>query len=169
MSSATDDYDNRCFAIGRSHSFQGNTKNALALFSRASDLATSIQRNATGLTSNGGPPRLDVSLEEIQFLVATSQGLEAKYRGLVILDKLSERRQEVSRSQVPLVERMDEYAVDSVDLNNLVPFPPKMRPIPVKPLFLDVAWNYIQYPREKADKPEAASTETRRGWFGFGR
>jgi signal recognition particle subunit SRP68 len=64
---------------------------------------------------------------------------------------------------------MDEFAVDSVDLSNLVPFPPKMRPIPVKPLFLDVAYNYIQYPREQTDKVEAEGTGTRRGWFGFGR
>jgi signal recognition particle subunit SRP68 len=53
-----------------------------------------------------------------------------------------------------------------------------MQPIPVKPLFLDVAWNYIDYPREgqqqaptqpqaQAQAPEE-ETKGRRGWFGFG-
>ncbi|OKL59498.1 hypothetical protein UA08_05406 [Talaromyces atroroseus] len=159
----------RCLAIGRSHSLQGNAKNALALFSRSSDLATSIQKSGKGVATNGGPAKLDVSREEIQFLVTVSQGLEAKYRGLVSLDRLSEKKQDPSRVQLPLSEKMDEYAVDSVDLNNLVPFPPKMRSIPVKPLFLDVAYNYVQYPREKPDEAEAESTGTRRGWFSFGR
>lgn len=159
----------RCFAIGRSHSFQQNTKNALALFSRCSDLAATIQRNKTGITTESGPPKLDISHEDIQFLAAASRGLEAKYRGLVSLDRLSETKQDLARLQLPLVERMDEYAVNTLDLSNLVPFPPKMRPVPVKPLFLDVAWNYIQYPREGTGKVEPANAETRRGWFGFGR
>lgn len=159
----------RCFAIGRSHSFQENTKNALALFSRSSELAATIQKSANGTTASAGPPRLDVSLEEIEFLTATSHGFEAKYRGLVSLDRLSEKKQDLARLQLPLIERMDEYAVESLDLNNLVPFPPKMRAVPVKPLFLDVAWNYIQYPRERTEQEEAPSTEVRRGWFGFRR
>uniref|UniRef100_A0A093UQD6 Signal recognition particle subunit SRP68 n=1 Tax=Talaromyces marneffei PM1 TaxID=1077442 RepID=A0A093UQD6_TALMA len=149
----------RCFAIGRSHSFQENTKNALALFSRSSELATTIQKSGKGITASSGPPRLDVSAEEIDFLATTSQGFEAKYRGL-----------DPARLQLPLIERMDEYAVESLNLTNLVPFPPKMRAIPVKPLFLDVAWNYIQYPRERTEEQEEApNTEGRRGWFGFRR
>lgn len=160
----------RCFAIGRSHSFQENTKNALALFSRSSELATTIQKSGKGITASSGPPRLDVSAEEIDFLATTSQGFEAKYRGLVSLDKLSETKQDPARLQLPLIERMDEYAVESLNLTNLVPFPPKMRAIPVKPLFLDVAWNYIQYPRERTEEQEEApNTEGRRGWFGFRR
>jgi signal recognition particle subunit SRP68 len=62
--------------------------------------------------------------------------------------------------------------------------------VPVKPLFLDVAWNYIEYPGRKAEgkgvvgkvaetvKPvvngvqeeaQAKEPEKKRGWFGFGR
>ena len=55
-----------------------------------------------------------------------------------------------------------------------------MEPIPVKPLFLDVAFNYIEYPgqtrkvNEKAVNgvvAEAAKVgeEKKKGWFGFGR
>jgi signal recognition particle subunit SRP68 len=58
--------------------------------------------------------------------------------------------------------------------------------VPVKPLFLDVAWNYIDYPNRPGqqpavaapesasqmdvDEPEAAPVqEKKKGWFGFGR
>ena len=82
----------------------------------------------------------------------------------------------------PLIENLEEYPANGADLTNLVTYPPKVEPIPVKPLFLDVAWNYIEYPgRERnvagnginglsdgAKKP-AEEKETRKGWFGFGR
>jgi signal recognition particle subunit SRP68 len=50
----------------------------------------------------------------------------------------------------------------------------------VKPLFLDVAWNYIEYPGMQGGRVEGATKtaeeksdgkgkEGRKGWFGFGR
>lgn len=87
----------------------------------------------------------------------------------------------------PVVERLDDYPLSGVDLSNLVTYPPKLRPVPVKPLFFDVAWNYIDYPgRGKAaveDGTVAANgaaqqseeekieekKPAKRGWFGFGR
>lgn len=164
-----------CLAIGRSHSLQGKSKNALALFSKALDLVSACQSGSLSTPATTGPPKLDVSSAEIHALGETLQELLAQYRGLVTLDKLSETKHDTSRFQLPLIERMDEYVADDLDLTNLVPFPPKMQPIPVKPLFLDVAFNYIQYPREGQGKPEPErgpadeKTEGRRGWFGFGR
>jgi len=87
--------------------------------------------------------------------------------------------------QAPLIERLDEYPATGVDLTRLVTYPPRLEAIPVKPLFLDIAWNYIQYPGRAAQAPrhgEKATTvmdgdtgqveekkEAKRGWFGFGR
>ena len=82
----------------------------------------------------------------------------------------------------PMIERLDEYPPEGVDLTNLVTYPPKLQPIPVKPIFLDLAWNYIDYPG-RVSKPyekEAPVTgggsekqeekkEGKRGWFSFGR
>ena len=125
-----------------------------------------------------GPPRLDISGDQFQSLVSTLQGLVGQYRGLVTLEQLSEAQQSSAASQRPAVERLHEYSGDGLDLANLVPYPPRMQPIPVKPLFLDVAWNYIDYPREGdatqavQAEPEPAAEEKkggRRGWFGFGR
>lgn len=89
-------------------------------------------------------------------------------------------------SAAPLIQRLDDYPTPgvNVDLTNLVTYPPKLEPIPVKPLFFDVAWNYIEYPgqakkvvEEKAaavsngveEAVETPKEEKKRGWFGFGR
>lgn len=46
----------------------------------------------------------------------------------------------------------------TVNLNNLVIYPPQLEPVPVKPLFLDVAWNYIDYPgRARRTTPSVPS------------
>ena len=95
---------------------------------------------------------------------------------------MSEADQTERSTLTPMIERLNEYPLEGVDLSNLVTYPPKMEPIPVKPLFLDVAWNYIDYPREsKKAIPSPSSTssaaapvaeakkEAKRGWFGFGR
>ena len=79
------------------------------------------------------------------------------------------------------------YPVQGADLLNLVTFPPQVQPVPVKPLFLDVAWNYIAYPGRKTKKAVTATQtgdaqlekgqpeqrdqkgQAKKGWFGFGR
>ena len=82
-----------------------------------------------------------------------------------------------------MIERLDEYPPEGVDLTNLVTYPPRPQPIPVKPIFLDTAWNYIDYPGRpkkgtatagggKAEETSAEAEpkkETKKGWFGFGR
>lgn len=93
----------------------------------------------------------------------------------------------------PLSNRLSDYPAGGVDLENIVTYPPRLEPFPVKPLFLDVAWNYIEYPGKgepapaaaparEASKPQQQQEETapsasaepeakpqKRGWFGFGR
>lgn len=85
----------------------------------------------------------------------------------------------------PLVQNLTVFPTPgvSVDLRNLVNYPPRIEPIPVKPLFFDVAWNYIDYPgrskevvEQKAQANGAAEEEKpaeeapkKKGWFGFGR
>jgi signal recognition particle subunit SRP68 len=122
---------------------------------------------------------LDLSRDQVQNLESTLRSVVAQYRGIVTLEELSAEQWSGSANQRPMVERLHEYAGDTLDLNNLVPYPPQMQPVPVKPLFLDVAWNYIDYPREAATgsgqsqataQPAAEEPKsTRRGWFGFGR
>lgn len=150
-------------------------ENGLALFSRANELAKATLAKQKGAAAAlEGPTKLDISSGQIQALVVTSEGLVAQHRGLASLNKLAEKKNDSTGFQIPLIHRMDEYAAQNLDLNNLVSFPPKMQPIPAKPLFLDVAWNYIQYPQEGKQQaaetlPTKEETGGRRGWFGFGR
>jgi len=171
----------RCLAIGRSHTFMSNSKNALALFSRALDLASrSLSISKKISNEPAGPPRIDVSTAQAEALCSHLQGLVWQYRGVVDIGNLSSEFNNIEPSSTrPLIERMDVYPSAEVDLTNLVTYPPKILPIPVEPLFLDVACNYINYPsRAKQtllDGPgsqEATAPpkeEKKRGWFGFGR
>lgn len=92
----------------------------------------------------------------------------AQYRGLVTLENITAETSTSANPQAA-IGRLHEYTGDGLDLSNLVPYPPEMKPIPVKPLFLDVAWNYIEYPREGARGVEGAAEERKggRGWFGW--
>ncbi|KAJ6005457.1 Signal recognition particle subunit SRP68 [Penicillium sp. IBT 35674x] len=164
----------RCLALGRSHAVLGKPTEALALFAHAFDLV----RSETSLSSaeSEGPPRLDVSRAQVSALATVLQELVGQYRGLVTLERFD--TDSGASQQRPLVERLHQFA-PGADLKNLVPYPPQMQPVPVKPLFLDVAWNYIDYPRStnattntetvaQAAAP-APEEKTSRGWFGFGR
>ncbi|KLJ07894.1 signal recognition particle subunit SRP68 [Blastomyces silverae] len=194
----------RCLAVGRAHSFLSNPKNALALFSRALDLAsTALPPNTTHnqqqeQQANQSPPRLDVSSPQVTALRSHLQSLVWQYRGIVEIERIASQPDNSSPSSLqllpPMIERLDEYpASDShVDLTRLVTYPPKMEPIPVKPLFLDVAFNYIDYPgARKGGLPTGAGAgagagtdgdvamqdgqtseakePAKKGWFGFGR
>ncbi|GES61559.1 signal recognition particle [Aspergillus terreus] len=169
----------RCLTIGRSHGILGKSKNALALFAQGLALTSQSANSVPSTTDVDGPPRLDLTRDQVQNLESTLRSVVAQYRGIVMLEELSAEQRSGSANPRPMVERLHEYAGDTLDLNNLVPYPPQMQPVPVKPLFLDVAWNYIDYPREAAAgagqsqataQPAAEEPKsTRRGWFGFGR
>ena len=80
------------------------------------------------------------------------------------------------------MERLNDYPTHGIDLGNLVTYPPKLEPIPVKPLFFDAAWNYIEYPGRKlpdialggqvkqgTEISDQTAEQKKKGWFGFGR
>ncbi|KAG4420292.1 hypothetical protein IFR04_006579 [Cadophora malorum] len=178
----------KCLTIARSHALLTNPKNALALLARASEKcnAAHSQLESSMDTSDASPPNITISPSEVQFLKNLLDGELQHYRALVELSNLNESttKSEEQTSRQPLVEKLNDYPVKGVNLENLVTYPPKLEPIPVKPLFFDAAWNYIEYPgREIQEKVESKSapepvvkgqtTETaaqqKKGWFGFGR
>lgn len=135
-------------------------------------------------TSDSSPPNITISPSEVSFLNSLIEGEVQRYRALVELSNLNEsaHKNEEGTNRQPLVERLNEYPAKGVDLKNLVSYPPKLEPVPVKPLFFDAAWNYIEYPgREVEQVPEngakggekpSATEQTpqqKKGWFGFGR
>lgn len=178
----------RCLSIARSHAILSNTRNALALFFRALELASQVQSSLpTTHSPSQKPPSLDVTASQAGALCQLLQGLVFQYRALAELHNLALNSATAEKNKLtdaaPLIERLDEYPPNGVDLTNLVTYPPKLEPVPVKPIFLDVAWNYIEYPGRArtvvengvsgtAHQVKAAveeKKEGRKGWFGFGR
>lgn len=176
----------RCLAIARSHAFLEHNKNALALYSRA--LTQSLEASkwdGDGQSSEESPPSLIVSHDQVKLLHDLLQNLVSQNRALVELNNIAEASAKADKSfQPPLIDCLDEYPKKGVDLKNLVTYPPKIEPIPVKPIFLDVAYNYIDYPgraRKATDKTingvadsvnkdgPGKKQEVKKGWFGFGR
>lgn len=76
------------------------------------------------------------------------------YRALVdmhtSLKKEQDKDRRVQKYKYPLAERLDEFDIGGVDLHNIIQWPPKLRPIPMKPIFIDIAWNYVQKYNEAA-------------------
>jgi signal recognition particle subunit SRP68 len=176
----------RCLAIARSYTLNSKRKEALALFARASSHARNVSKTSSE-ADTGKPLSLEVTSKQAQKLQNSLKHLTTRYRALVELHNMHADAMKAAASRsagaAPLVERLDEYPVEGVNLTNLVMYPPRLRPIPVKPIFLDVAWNYIQYPGEAKHEvtPKAQSRATdsqsvveekkpqKKGWFGFGR
>ncbi|KAK2758186.1 hypothetical protein FQN54_004030 [Arachnomyces sp. PD_36] len=172
----------KCLAVGRSHGILSNGKNALALFARALDLASQSNSSNTLADTPQTPPKLGVSTGQAKTLCISLQGLVWRYQGLVEMQELSKDEKSGKASYLPpVIERMDEYPNGEVDLTKLVTYPSRIEPVPVKPLFLDVAWNYIDYPRpgtkaaaapvaqEGSGSTTTEKKEGKKGWFGFGR
>ena len=173
----------KCLAIARSHALLSETKNALSLLSRALDLSSRVSPHfseAQTQIPDGRPPNLEITTLQASGLHSLLQGLVSQYRALVELENIRSASAKKDNNPVPpLVERLDEYPPHDVDLTNLVTYPPKVEPIPVKPLFLDVAFNYIEYPGRTQKVEEKAvngfgdgakgGEEKKKGWFGFGR
>lgn len=176
----------RSLAVARSHAIIGNVTNALALINHSlklsQDAASRLSRTESQSTNN--PLNVEVSQEAISFLNHLLTGELQRHRAIVHIDNLRKESQDDDPQTVkaPLVERLHEYPVGGVDLNNIVEFPPKLALIPVKPIFLDVAWNYIDYPGKEQEAPKPAQAPAqeeqnqqepqqaaKRGWFGFGR
>ena len=176
----------RCLNIARSHALLSYPRNTLALLFRALEKSTVSNKHLSSImdtSDTASPPNMSISASESTFLQTILAGEVQRYRALVELLNLSETAQKnEGTNHQPLVERLNEYPAKDVDLLNLVAYPPRLELVPVKPLFFDAAWNYIEYPgrmvekgvengavRKKGQSQEQAAQSQKKGWFGFGR
>ncbi|KAF2713270.1 hypothetical protein K504DRAFT_487720 [Pleomassaria siparia CBS 279.74] len=178
----------KCLNLSHSHALLSAPKQALALCNRALSLSSQAVTSPRPTTASSiSAPKLAVSEQQASILKESLDNLTSHYRGLVALSQLSSNSETAAKAQLtkaaPVVERLNEYPTSgSVDLQNLVTWPPKLKAVPVKPLFLDVAWNYIEYPGRAAAQTSAPEAEkmqvdekaeeakpAKKGWFGFGR
>ncbi|KNG49960.1 signal recognition protein [Stemphylium lycopersici] len=177
----------KCLNLSHSYAFLSTPKQALALCSRALSLASqAVSALQSESPSTSKAPKLHVTGEQASTLKENLENLNSHYRGVVALSQLFANSETASKAGLanaaPVVERLNEYpSSGSVDLKNLVTWPPKLKPVPVKPLFLDVAWNYVEYPgrARQVQEPEAQPApveekkeekpQAKKGWFSFGR
>lgn len=171
----------RHLAVARSHAIIGNSANALALINRALSFSFKAVAKLPSkeASSDELPLSLDISPASVKFLEQVIDGELQRHRAIVHVDNLRkmQAQSEEYKSHAPLVEKLHEYPLGGANLDNVVQFPPSLEVMPVKPIFLDVAWNYIHYPQKEAQagKPQASpATEAekpaqKKGWFGFGR
>lgn len=165
-----------------------NSKNALALFARALNILRKSPASKLGSNDRADkPPNIEVTADQANALRQLLEGLVAQHGALVEIENLTAEAAKSAKSKavgaIPMIECLDEYPENGADLSNLVIYPPRLRPVPVKPLFLDVASTYIEYPgRSKKGQGKANGAvdaegkekvqekkEGRKGWFGFGR
>ncbi|KAI0882779.1 uncharacterized protein GGS22DRAFT_40563 [Annulohypoxylon maeteangense] len=172
----------KSLSIARSHSLTDQSLNALVLTKHAFDeceQAVAFFSKHETSSSETSPRNIEIRQPDIQFLHNLLRGELQRCRAIVEIDNLRKKAANTTpaSARIPLVQRLHEYPAEGVDLTRLVDFPPKVDPIPVKPLFFDVAWNYIEYPGKTpaaAPEPEEQSAQQaaqpqKKGWFGFGR
>ncbi|KAK7523474.1 hypothetical protein IWZ03DRAFT_397202 [Phyllosticta citriasiana] len=177
----------KCLNIAYSHALLSSSKNALALFARALDLSNlALSTGTNSSETSSKPPNLEISSQQAKALQLRAQGLVTQYCALVDLQKLTKGGEKggTVAAKAPLVQRLKQYPVEEVDLKNLVEWPPRLQAVPVKPMFLDVAFNYIDYPGRagvavtengggaRLDEAAQRAPEEKpksRGWFGFGK
>lgn len=185
-------------AIARSHALLSNPLNALALLQRASELIVRARLNdqSSDIEMDSDIPRFELSQPHITKLQREIGAMVRQYQALCAMDKLVSEagKTRPNNFSEPMVEHLHLYPSSSpssrtnaseshigVDLSNLVTYPLKCEPIPVKPIFLDLAYNHIEYPtkagaQQKGPPPTTtaggAGSEASNGkksWFGFGR
>ena len=175
----------KCIAIARAHALLQSFPHALCLFSRALDLVSNISQDSLPSKSEDNmPPSLDITQDQVNTLHVMLRSLVFQHQALVELHQLAEglAQHQGNLKTRPLVERLDHYPQEKVDLTKLVTYPPRIQSIPVKPIFLDVAFNYIDYPGRASKIKQSTPAELtdghsskeekregKKGWFGFGR
>nr|POE94527.1 signal recognition particle subunit srp68 [Quercus suber] len=180
----------KCINVAHSHVLLGNHLNALALLKKAEELASHGQPTSQNMDENA-PLALHIHPAASERLKAHIASNLVRSHAIVEMQKFEENASIAASknmtSAVPLIQRLHEFPTPGtyVDVKNLVTYPPRIEPVPVKPLFYDLAWNYIDYPGRKpavVSRPQPADADVamengveeepqqkKRGWFGFGR
>lgn len=184
----------RCLALARSHSIAGAILPALALTQHALSATTTALPVLPAPSSSSPAPRdIHVHRPDVERLHALLAGELQRSRALYDIFSSTaapaKAAAATTQQQTPLIARLAEGG--AVDLERIVEYPPRLEVVPVKPLFLDVAWNYIGYPDKSAaaggqqqkqgevkgqekqaqggGAEQEAAKPQKRGWFGFGR
>ncbi|KAG0207177.1 signal recognition particle subunit srp68 [Mortierella sp. GBA30] len=175
----------RCFFTATAYSKLSRHIEAIALFDRAQSYATQI-RSGLGRSadSESEPDSFNVSEKELQDIESKIRGRKCQVHAAWYLengqesieDKLTSMSlDEKTLDEPALIKRLDTYPTSLTSKANptvphLVDFPPTLQPIPAKPLFFDIAFNYMNYNQdvlaERSGRPKQQNESSAGGWFG---
>jgi signal recognition particle subunit SRP68 len=136
----------RCFYIAKSFEETNKWKEASALYARSEELAGS----ARVLIENS---KLDFNVKELLNTIRKQRCVLASNQ---ILTKHSILEEKKTSAKEPIMNNLDEFVVDQYGKPVLTAFPPEYEAIACKPVFLDKAIHYINYPEIKKES---------KGWF----
>lgn len=133
----------RLFYLAKTQIAQKKWREAAALY----DLTEKASKSKSPATCF---PELEKLLNHVKENVEIEK---AKAQANFVLEKEDENAtivpQKVYKSKKPLIERLDDFREEPQLLTknpNLVSLPTNMEPIPVKPLFYDLALNFVEFP-----------------------
>ncbi|ANB12954.1 Srp68p [Sugiyamaella lignohabitans] len=173
----------RTFLIAKSYRLVGDQKKeSLSLFELASKFISS--EDAQVITGADLPSGL-LSVDEVETFVKDLKAELVRAHGIAAFEALSNQNSNSSHSSLLSVsDDLTKYPSGSPSeiVRNLVNFKPHVQPVPVKPVFFDIAFNYIDYdddskkavltaePSEPASAtpsaPGSGASTPRRGFFG---
>ncbi|KAG5357828.1 Signal recognition particle subunit SRP68 [Yarrowia sp. B02] len=141
-------------AIGASYDLVGDYKNALALTNKALQLQQTVG-DADHAAVTG------IAVPQNAQLVANTARLQA-------LETIAQRMSEKPLKH-PVSDNMDAYpmATPTDTAHNLVEFDQRLKPVLVKPVFFDIAYNYVDYPAEVQAEAAKGDEEQKDGKKGF--
>lgn len=160
----------RCFYIAQSLISLRRWQDAMALFKRAESYVNEgLNNKYLDSETKKELPRLKKEIEGEEFSAhaySVLQGeTEVDENGIIIGVKPG------TRTKKPLVDRLGEYREDPSLVTrtpNVCKLPPDMRPIPCKPLFFDLAYNFVEFPSlEEKMETAAGGKKAGAGITGF--
>lgn len=163
----------RCYYIALTLVALKRWKEAVAMYVRATDYATTASKaNPTQFNLKAELDDLVRTIEGCKYMAHAYSVLEEDTQGDSVLFGKSQK------SSKALFDRLAEYREDPM-LNsknpNVYKLTPEMQPIPCKPLFFDLALNFIQIPsledkieQKGGDKKAAGISGFVKGFLGWG-
>lgn len=156
----------RIYFLARTQAVQKRWKEATILFNSASQAMSKLP---TGIT-------LISELEQVVKAAKDNVDVDKiNAQANCVLDQQQEDYsitvpQKVHKSKKPLIDRLDEFREEPQLLTknpNIVSLPPPMEPIPMKPLFYDLALNFVELPDLTEKLEEGQSKQKGAGISGF--
>jgi signal recognition particle subunit SRP68 len=162
----------RCYYIALTLVNLKRWKEAVSMYERSTKYATlAIKAKVNEFNLQGDLSELLKNIEGSKFSAHAYSVLESDNQGETVLYGKTQK------SSKPLLERLNQYAEDPV-LNsknpNVYKLTPEMEAIPCKPLFFDLALNFIEFPSLDDKKEQVANKKASgfsglvKGFLGFG-